>query len=491
MADQVTTIASFPAGFATLAGLVYAVVATPQHVWSHTCWSKIRLRKSPKMVHPEYEPERILGDINVSQTTGFECLCYKFARRVTKSLQGFYKVRRSVDQDKELREQIAALHLLMWHRKFTTPATGQNIATQSTVLSSAGADTIQMSTIGSTHEVHEPSTGPDTAIGIIVNIVNHRYQPVTTVTETNRTVHLTRTMLRKLVDQAEIDDPMKSDIDIPRYFDASTERRLPKEIFAQAAAPWDVLITEVGFKGIEILFAAGIVLGSSGGAWLGLTMASIFPQRVAAGLYASSFSQVAAPPNMDGSIDRYTEQVFVATGTLWVNENEEDGYCIRPCLGWRWFDDTIRNTLGYVAQYVLMYLLTWYKMRLRTFFFPEGYRKTVDTVRYVVLVLEPVVLLVCFWRLTRQRKHEKLRYSLLVIYALMWATAIVCMIFGQQNFLRTYWRIEFEEVPRLVDPIASAGAVAVMHARGGRDARDVSHGQWGLIWAIGVCTAVW
>jgi hypothetical protein len=147
-------------------------------------------------------------------------------------------------------------------------------------------------------------------------------------------------------------------------------------------------------------------------------------------------------------------------------------------------------------QYILVYLLTWYKMRLRTFFFPEGYRKTVDTVRYVVLVIEPVVLLVCFWRLITQRQNDGLRLGLLGVYIVIWATAIVCMIFGQRNFLRTYWHMEFEQVPRLLDPIASAGAVAAMHARGDSDAReidarDVTHGQWGLIWAIGVCTAVW
>jgi pimeloyl-ACP methyl ester carboxylesterase len=486
MADQVTTIASFPAGFATLAGLVYAVVATPQHVWSHTCWSKVRLWKPPHKIHPKYEPKKMLDDIVASQTSGLEHLCYKFGRRVTQSLQNFYGVSRGDDEDEKLRSQVAVLHVLMWHRKATVSTP------QSTNVLSLGMNITQTNETSEAHQLQVLSPpgdpGGDTELEITVNIVDHRGKPIT---ETECTVKLSQTKLRDLVTQAELKDLDKTNVDNYLVLDASIEREVPKVVFAQAAAPWDVFITEVGFKGIEFLFAAGIILGSSGGAWLGLTMASIFPQRVAAGLYVSSFGQVAAPPQIDGSVDRYIEHVFIATGTLWVNEDNDDGYCIRPCLRWRWFDDTVRNTLGYVVQYALMYVLTWYKMRLRTFFFPEGYRKTVDTVRYVVLVIEPVVLLVCSWRLTRQRKNEKLRYSLFAIYAIMWATAIVCMIFGQQDFLRTYWRIEFEEVPRLVDPIASAGAVAAMHARGGHDSRDVSHGQWGLIWAIGVCTAVW
>jgi hypothetical protein len=290
---------------------------------------------SRRKVPSEVRAKENIGRYQCVADTGLERLCYKFAKGVTESLQGFYKVGRDVDQDEKLREQIAILHLLMWHRKFTTRTISPDVAPQNTFPSSAGADAIRMSTIDSIHEVHEPSTGTDTVIDIIVNIVDHRKQPVTTVTETNRVVHFARAMPRKLLDKVEISDPTKSDMDVPRYIDASTKRRLPKEVYAQAAAPWDVLITEVGSKGIEALFAAGVILGSSGGAWLGLTMASIFPQRVAAGLYASSFGQVAAPPKIKRPIDRYTEHVFIAAGTLWVNENEEDGYCIRPCLGWR------------------------------------------------------------------------------------------------------------------------------------------------------------
>jgi pimeloyl-ACP methyl ester carboxylesterase len=493
MADQVTTIASFPAGFATLAGLVYAVVATPQQVWSQTCWSKIRLSKSPNRVHPTYGRNSILDDVGPSQTAGLERLCYKFARGVTTSLQGFYRIRRGEEQDKKLRIQIAVLHLLMWHRRIAAQTTSSSAMPGGANLSSTAPGITGTGTIGDALELHAmPPTGtpPGLEVTVTVNIVDHRGKAVT---EGDCEVSLTQEKLRNLVAQADFNGPINSNIKC-LVIDADVEERLPKVVYAQAAAPWDVLITEIGFKGIEALFAAGIILGSSGGAWLGLTLASIFPQRVAAGLYTSSFGQVAVPKKSDESVDLHMEHVFITPGTLWVDG--DTGYCMRPCLGWRWFDDTVRNTLGYVMQYILMYLLTWYKMRLRTFFFPEGYRKTVDNVRYVVLVIEPVVLLVWFWRLITQRQIDRLRLGLLGVYIVILATAIVCMIFGQRNFLRTYWHMEFEQVPRLLDPIASAGAVAAMHARGDSDARevdarDVTHGQWGLIWAIGVCTAVW
>ena len=41
MADQNTTVAQLPAGYATLAGVVYAVAATSPKVWSHIAWTRM------------------------------------------------------------------------------------------------------------------------------------------------------------------------------------------------------------------------------------------------------------------------------------------------------------------------------------------------------------------------------------------------------------------------------------------------------------------
>jgi hypothetical protein len=57
MADQTTTIAALPAGYATLAGVIYAVTATSPRVWSHTAWvkmSRISLQKRLRVI-PSYK----------------------------------------------------------------------------------------------------------------------------------------------------------------------------------------------------------------------------------------------------------------------------------------------------------------------------------------------------------------------------------------------------------------------------------------------------
>ena len=41
MADQNTTVAQLPAGYATLAGVIYAVAATSPKVWSYIAWTRM------------------------------------------------------------------------------------------------------------------------------------------------------------------------------------------------------------------------------------------------------------------------------------------------------------------------------------------------------------------------------------------------------------------------------------------------------------------
>src|SRR4051812_42691222 len=56
MADQSTTVASLPSGFATLAGLIYAVSATTPEFWSNTAWSKMGGNWSSR-IHPHFHPD--------------------------------------------------------------------------------------------------------------------------------------------------------------------------------------------------------------------------------------------------------------------------------------------------------------------------------------------------------------------------------------------------------------------------------------------------
>lgn len=64
------------------------------------------------------------------------------------------------------------------------------------------------------------------------------------------------------------------------------------------------------------------------------------------------------------------------------------------------------------------------------------------------------------------------------------------MVFGQKEFDRV-WKIGFYDIPRLVNPVATLGALVAVLLGVENRKREIRHGQWGLIWAIGICTAVW
>jgi hypothetical protein len=67
--------------------------------------------------------------------------------------------------------------------------------------------------------------------------------------------------------------------------------------------------------------------------------------------------------------------------------------------------------------------------------------------------------------------------------------AMISMIFGQKELDRV-WRIRFDDIPKLINLISFIGAIAAAYG-GPKDSRGVTNAQWGLIWAIGICTAIW
>jgi hypothetical protein len=88
---------------------------------------------------------------------------------------------------------------------------------------------------------------------------------------------------------------------------------------------------------------------------LGLTLASIFPHRIAAGLYLSSFGQSWTQSELDRAEYANKRAMFTQVGTLWVDGDE--AYRAGPCLKWTWLTGSTRNTLGYIIQYVLLYAI--------------------------------------------------------------------------------------------------------------------------------------
>jgi hypothetical protein len=64
------------------------------------------------------------------------------------------------------------------------------------------------------------------------------------------------------------------------------------------------------------------------------------------------------------------------------------------------------------------------------------------------------------------------------------------MVFGKKE-LDKVCHIRFSFIARLPDPVTVLSAVTVVHIEAKDYERGVAFGQWGLIWAVGVCSTVW
>jgi pimeloyl-ACP methyl ester carboxylesterase len=109
----------------------------------------------------------------------------------------------------------------------------------------------------------------------------------------------------------------------------------------QAAAPYEAVVVEIVYKAIKLMLACAIILGSSGGAWLGLTLGSMFPQRVAAGLFVSSYGQKLSRTQITA---QERPHAWCPAGTVWTEGPEP--YLV-PARG---LSDAWRNAIGYVLQ---------------------------------------------------------------------------------------------------------------------------------------------
>src|SRR5207237_616840 len=131
---------------------------------------------------------------------------------------------------------------------------------------------------------------------------------------------------------------------------STTLQNSRQTVSVQLTAPFEKAILELGFKAIEILLASAIILGSTGAAWLGLTMASLFPTRHAAGVFASAYGQM-QPSN---TVERVS---FRAAGTVWG-----PSYSVHA-RGWA---DDSRVAVGYGLQYGVLVIVQYFKLPLRS-----------------------------------------------------------------------------------------------------------------------------
>ena len=248
---------------------------------------------------------------------------------------------------------------------------------------------------------------------------------------------------------------------------------------SKPAAPYEAFFLEIAYKGIEILAACSVILGSSAGTWLGLTVGSMFPQRIAAGLYTSSYGQVL--PRKDIPLHE-TPARWRPAGTLWT-----DSYCIEPDGV---ISDTWRDALGYWCQYAGLIVVQVYKLQIRLALEFGTYSITRDAIRYILLVIQSFILIICglvmIPKLDSHAKRRDLAWG--GFYLIMLFSGLACLVLGQKSFLKPIWK--FYLTSKLVEPIAAAGTVAAMNVARQEDGRILPE-KWVLMWVMGACTVAW
>ena len=265
-----------------------------------------------------------------------------------------------------------------------------------------------------------------------------------------------------------------------RLKQANTDQ-FARRVCAQAAAPFKVVVIELVYKAIEVLVACGIILGSSGGAWLGLTLASMFPQRIAAGLFVSSCGQVLSRKKCS-SLSK--PHVWHPPGTVWT-ETGAHPYVIPVTTS---IPDHWRDAIGYWLQYLALVVVQRYKLQIRDALQFGPYQITRDAIRYILLVIELFILIICGIIVRENIKRSRRNIIAGTIYLATLSMGLTCVILGQKSFLKPVWK--FYLTSRIVDPIAAIGSVAAMNVDLQEDGR-IPPEKWVLFWAIGACTVVW
>jgi hypothetical protein len=471
MADQVTTISALPAGYGTIAGLIYALTATPLSIRHNIAWVKM----CQVVVH---KPHQQAGG---SHSSAIEEIRGALSTRITKEMRqfGLHQTNASLERD------IAALHILSSFLQDNTqgeeiignrkPSQKHNEIMRS-VLPIGKATT--HSKITQTNDLHFSNDREgQTSLDVLIQFVEH--------TGTHKEADLRQISEKDFADSvASVKPSDEHGLSLQSMFQNLSFRTTRSVVMVQAAAPLEAMIIEVGYKAVELLFGCGIILGSTGGAWLGLTLSSLFPQRTAAGLYLSSYGQL-VPAENDGDNTREAPYAWTPAGTVWTNGPESYRVLPREVLSDEW-----RNAVGYWIQYILFLLFQWFKLRVRNSLEFSPYIITRDIVRYILLVLVPFVHLICWivirreWKISKASARDILA---LVVYLIFLSAILVCLFLGQKAFVDT---AHFYIVGKITNFVAAVCCVAMMSLNV-EDQRLLSSPKWVLLWTVGACTVVW
>jgi hypothetical protein len=499
MSDQITTIATLPAGYPTLAGVVYAIATTSHNVWGNTAWARmaqasIFLRSRLSVPKNTSSNDSASDPIFNSLLSNLLELEGALTRNVTRSARH----ERFGKSDGLAEREVATLHLLHSYRLAMICTSSCEESTPFRTLLAHAVAIGPPSLEKGTPKQAVPSPDTDSAAAnqdtaaIEVRLLDSGFQANV------KFVELGLKDLKEVLAGCSLPAVNPNYDLVPHQFlQYACRPAFSRTVHVQLSASSDALFTEALFKIIEILFACGVILGSTGGAWLGLTLCSIFPVRISAGIFSSSFGQLlpdapiyvprhdTPPIQIDTSHYR-----FRAAGTVWGRAVGQKYYIIRP-VG---LSDGLRIATGYSIQLALLLVFQQFKLPIRQALEFGPYQFTRDAVRYIILIIVPAVFVIdgrrmlSKWAVSRTKEKNRDNIICAVIYTCMLFACWTCVLLGQKSFLKPIWK--FYLVSKIVQPLAAIGSLALMSLNYDTDAK-VAREKWLLLWAIGACTIVW
>jgi hypothetical protein len=499
MSDQITNIATLPAGYPTLAGVIYAIATTSHNVWGNIAWARmvqVSLFLRSRLGEPEYTSSNdSSSDTNVNSVPSN---LLQFEGALTRNVTRSARHKRFGKSDGLAEREAATLHLIHCYRlaMICTSSCEESTHFRTLVAHAVAIAPTLLEKGTSKQTLPSPDTDSVAAnqntVAIEVCLLDSRFQANV------RVVELGLKDLKEALASCGLPAVNHNDDLVPhQVLHYACQPAFSRAVHVQLSASSDALLTEAIFKAIEILLACGVIIGSTGGAWLGFTLCSMFPVRVSAGIFSSSFGQLLpdAPiyvPQRDTpplQIDTAHFR-FRAAGTVWGRAVGQKDYSIKPAG----LSDGLRLATGYSLQFALLFVFQQFKLPVRHALEFGSYQLTRDAVRYIVLVLVLAVFVIdgritlLKWVASRATEKNKSNIICAVIYTWMICACWTCVLLGQKAFLKPIWK--FYLVSKIVQPLAAIGSLALMSFNYDTDAK-VTRAKWFLLWAIGACTIVW
>ncbi|KUJ15148.1 uncharacterized protein LY89DRAFT_670653 [Mollisia scopiformis] len=493
MADQITTVSSLPPGYGTLAGTVYAIIASPPADWNNIAWAKMgRVPRFSTLFRPSQHQ-------STSEASGDHEIVFRLRDALSRSITKRMRKFRAFELDIILKRDIAVLYVIsLWASSFESNQERQKGGIDAVYqqINSIDLESIQRSRTSETSQNSNsiipvdscplPSTGSGKIWTLDVRLQVVQYTADRTPVQA---------MIHTLSMQ-DFEDAMASALQgwtfnsnvwstsMNRIINTIKDNNSTTVVLVQAAAPFDILVVEIAFKAVEVLLACAVILGSTAGAWLGLTLGSIFPRRAAAGLFVSSYGQTLG--GKMGNFEGNLPYPWPPAGTVWSETEGHDSYCVLPQVK---LSDKWRNAIGYWIQFCLLMVYRHFKLPVRNALGFGPYVFTRDAVRYIVLALEPFIIVtsgnILHQRLRKFQGGYSLRNILAIgVYVIMLSASLTIIVLGQKSFLnpmQSHW------IGELVDLFAAAGSVALINIELENE-KSLLAEKWILIWAIGACT---